>query len=563
MPQDVLCLEMQDQETDEPAQCRFHSEHLPESVESISMWYVRNDGQLNNISSPGYTSQVILCHKVKHLNAARHGHENSPLDLIDVVLGEGNDASSLWNIPTDNREEASHVSQQLAFSDPAAFQTDNNENDHVVTDEDCVSSSCMDNESYGSNSTPEISKVGVWGSSPDDIDDVEVSSKTSMSSTFNGRVLQFDFDAKPKCDEDDPRTTKLLCADVPYYEAESLDNGIAGCHKFQDIAKYERPLDSATLDTEESHIGLELESSDLFVESFLPYWDDWSLYTSMCRGIELDKNQIGLTQRNSVDDLWVKNTNLIGKENDVELAGKIREDDKEVTRARLFNSDPDIKEPADIFLRLDCRNNVVDRTSEDSNGTHKYFAVEERRHSNFQRQCTTFQDVGREEGMHAPGTDIFANNYESFAEMHPCSIGKGSDYEDKACHQASTNNSSKDLQLGHAEYTHEVVIEDERKDNNVDYMAEGKSDRRNYKGAGEKQKKPTLMGPLLKTVAKGTALIGVMFLLHLRIRNDREKKGEDSERWSPVQKSNGMQFSSRKGEKQSEVYPAEKLKLGD
>ncbi|KAI3825296.1 hypothetical protein L1987_06777 [Smallanthus sonchifolius] len=70
------------------------------------------------------------------------------------------------------------------------------------------------------------------------------------------------------------------------------------------------------------------------------------------------------------------------------------------------------------------------------------------------------------------------------------------------------------------------------------------------------EKKPSYVAPLLKTVAKGTALIGILFLLHLR--SDRNTKTEKSNQihW----KSNGVGFSKRKEEK---IYPVEKFKFED
>lgn len=67
------------------------------------------------------------------------------------------------------------------------------------------------------------------------------------------------------------------------------------------------------------------------------------------------------------------------------------------------------------------------------------------------------------------------------------------------------------------------------------------------------EKKSTYIAPLLKTVAKGTALVGILFLLHLRIRSDGNTNN----------KFNGVGLSRRKGEKGSKVYPADKFKFGD
>ncbi|XP_023749327.1 uncharacterized protein LOC111897602 [Lactuca sativa] len=89
---------------------------------------------------------------------------------------------------------------------------------------------------------------------------------------------------------------------------------------------------------------------------------------------------------------------------------------------------------------------------------------------------------------------------------------------------------------------------DEGKDDGINCLSEA-----NEKKIVNTEKKSTYIAPLLKTVAKGTAVIGILFLLHLRIRSDGNTNN----------KSNIVGFSRRKGEKGNKIYPVDKFKFGD
>ncbi|XP_071697898.1 uncharacterized protein [Rutidosis leptorrhynchoides] len=103
-----------------------------------------------------------------------------------------------------------------------------------------------------------------------------------------------------------------------------------------------------------------------------------------------------------------------------------------------------------------------------------------------------------------------------------------------------------------------AATKDEREDASIDCLAEANTNGVNEKNTVKTEKKSTYIAPLLKTVAKGSALIGVLFLLHLRIIGTNKSIGKSTQiHW----KSSGVLFSRRKGENGSKIYPTDKLLL--
>ncbi|KAL4590439.1 hypothetical protein LXL04_003369 [Taraxacum kok-saghyz] len=85
---------------------------------------------------------------------------------------------------------------------------------------------------------------------------------------------------------------------------------------------------------------------------------------------------------------------------------------------------------------------------------------------------------------------------------------------------------------------------DERKDDGINSLTEA-GDKRTV----NREKKSTYIAPILKTVAKGTALIGILYLVHLRLGSDGYTNN----------KSKGVGFSRSKGEKGRRIYPLDNL----
>ncbi|XP_076943620.1 protein OPAQUE10-like [Bidens hawaiensis] len=92
-----------------------------------------------------------------------------------------------------------------------------------------------------------------------------------------------------------------------------------------------------------------------------------------------------------------------------------------------------------------------------------------------------------------------------------------------------------------AEDTSKAASKDERKDKNE-----------------KRERKPSYMAPLVKTVAKGTALIGILFLFQLRNSSAGNKNGRSGQiQWKSI----GVGFLKGKEDKGKKIYPVEKFKF--
>lgn len=116
----------------------------------------------------------------------------------------------------------------------------------------------------------------------------------------------------------------------------------------------------------------------------------------------------------------------------------------------------------------------------------------------------------------------------------------------------------------YAEDTTKAASKDVRKEDDTDCLTEANANGNNKKDV-KKEKRATYFAPLLKTVAKGSALIGILFLLHFRNMRDRNINGKPT--WKKSRqihwKSSGVVFSGGTGGNGSRIYPVEKLNFGD
>ncbi|KAJ4844375.1 hypothetical protein Tsubulata_029743 [Turnera subulata] len=125
-----------------------------------------------------------------------------------------------------------------------------------------------------------------------------------------------------------------------------------------------------------------------------------------------------------------------------------------------------------------------------------------------------------------------------------------------------THQSAETEALGYA------ATNDVRKQQNAGDMPKDNPDRRREDDAGAvgttEQKSQTR--PILKSVAGGTAVVGVLFLLFQLRKSGRDKAGEQGKQFNhsnPTRKEKGGEVSSKEERKESRregAYPAEKLK---
>ncbi|KAA8531235.1 hypothetical protein F0562_005944 [Nyssa sinensis] len=551
-PQNILQSEILDQERDEVEQSHYESECLTESVGSVCSQYVNNDRKLESMSSPCIDSQMKLYCGAPHIyNGVKHIPENGARDLIDPAFVLGNDASIMGDSLDDSTAERGCISHQLAFSDFIDLGTDSNY--PVLFDgEDSMINLYMGTDSHGSILTQRTSRNGFARTFFDDIEDVEVSSITSMNSV-SGRRLSLDFD--DRFDADDYKTVKVNFTELQNYEADRLDKSPMRGYESQDMDKYETSVHNFTPDTEKPETQMKIENFGFSTKLFLQRPDDsksdvtWNEDT-----VDSLSSKTGKSQINSGDALWLKDTNFVVANNDEEAKG-----------TTMVELDTDIEERRDNNVSATCSGSIIN-IHEDSVASCNTVAVEEgeRCHrinktddgSGLQHLDIIIEDIISK----GANTVISATQSEPTAQKHPFSAIERSPSVGTENYQACTDHNEDFLHRA------ECTNKDEGKNKTVDSLAEEISDGRKYTSAGVPESKPHRR-PLLKTVVKGTAIFGVLFLLlHVRNRSGREKRGEANKRSSRNEKSNGVEFPSwneQKGRRVNGIYPAQKLKLGN
>ncbi|XP_011013858.1 PREDICTED: uncharacterized protein LOC105117795 isoform X2 [Populus euphratica] len=536
-----LELEDQNQHIDECSKRQWHEDHLNESTRSIYSQHLENDHHLDGgLSTSVVESNMYLGSRSSYTeNRTKHSCENSGMDLIHFNRSLEDDAS-------------------------------------VVGDsEDC--------------STPRGNRN----------DDVEVSSTSSMSSV-SGPVQKLNFE--DQLDEEDDFNTvwfpESSNSKVTFLIKKSLDRS-----ESQEKVIYNTPVGSLITDCEESPFDMKVTdigfSSKLSVpctqiehsdHAFLhksgscmsqantdlgygeerELFADWSSFSHEfnqwdqkgkhrfavvpTRASSLSLSQVDSPEENlpSVqskargDALWPENTNI---------KGIIGDNGTEGHNATMVESDLENGKLPNKCLQTTCFNSIKNNTHKESDSPDRISAMvdSEKSHefksskdsSGFQQLCdsSVFQSQGPQiPDEHRCSTTGYSEN-----------VGENSDQvsiyakKDTIC---STENMDRVDDQDH-EKVQILAIENSN-------VTEGLS--------VEKADCKPPRRPLLKTVAKGTAVVGVLlFLLHFR-KNDTEKTDQSVKQSNRLRKANGQNFSSlksQKGSRTNRMYPAEKLRFGN
>ncbi|XP_011011333.1 PREDICTED: uncharacterized protein LOC105115943 isoform X2 [Populus euphratica] len=536
-----LELEDQNQHIDECSKRQWHEDHLNESTRSIYSQHLENDHHLDGgLSTSVVESNMYLGSRSSYTeNRTKHSCENSGMDLIHFNRSLEDDAS-------------------------------------VVGDsEDC--------------STPRGNRN----------DDVEVSSTSSMSSV-SGPVQKLNFE--DQLDEEDDFNTvwfpESSNSKVTFLIKKSLDRS-----ESQEKVIYNTPVGSLITDCEESPFDMKVTdigfSSKLSVpctqiehsdHAFLhksgscmsqantdlgygeerELFADWSSFSHEfnqwdqkgkhrfavvpTRASSLSLSQVDSPEENlpSVqskargDALWPENTNI---------KGIIGDNGTEGHNATMVESDLENGKLPNKCLQTTCFNSIKNNTHKESDSPDRISAMvdSEKSHefksskdsSGFQQLCdsSVFQSQGPQiPDEHRCSTTGYSEN-----------VGENSDQvsiyakKDTIC---STENMDRVDDQDH-EKVQILAIENS---NVTEGLSVEKAD----------CKPPRRL--LLKTVAKGTAVVGVLlFLLHFR-KNDTEKTDQSVKQSNRLRKANGRNFSSlksQKGSRTNRMYPAEKLRFGN
>ncbi|KAI8540632.1 hypothetical protein RHMOL_Rhmol08G0001600 [Rhododendron molle] len=503
---------------------------------------------LDSKSSPSVDSQLRSCSRVSHINKrGRYRHKMGGMDLSEVDSGSRNDESITWDSLDDNMEERFCTSHQLQFPDLAVFGTDYSY-PVVLDEEDGVFSLLWDTDSYGLHSTGRNSRSGYVRRLSDDFEDVEVSSVTSMSSLVL-RVLNLEFD--DQFDADDLRSANVNSIYFQNCEADnSLDRGSTGACEIQDMAEDENTVHG--LVSEISHLGTKLWNF-----SFSTHPMDYQEH------VRSFNNEVGVSEMNLFEVLPLKHTQFFVPDNAKEVNdGANMVELNSVITARQSNC-----------LPVACNSVIREGRDDDSTASSHGVLVEgDERHrlsnandeGGLKHQSVSIQNINSlgtlTPYMVAVDNHTVDHNFvkcQPASEKHLCSKRECSDTigrKDRASPECD-----EDLH-----YCEEHSSKDKIK-SDIDDLAEV-SERREAANPSPSPGMPHRR-PLLKTVVRGTALFGMLFLLlHLRSRNGREKGGKVSKKLSQVQTADSMERRPRKEQQGSRVngfYPAGKLKFGN
>ncbi|KAK6923316.1 hypothetical protein RJ641_011620 [Dillenia turbinata] len=517
----------------------------PASGQFLSFGCVKNDVSLPLLC---VDSAIKLNDTMFHLSdELRNSHETGAERCIPCDLDPGYVSPVVRNSIHVN-SESGHVSQ-LSISEYFGHRTDID----LLDGNDGIHEVSRTTSSYGSNS---ISYKNGFLRSSNDFEDVEVSSTASIGS-MSSRVMNLDLEDQSDFEEDNDRynTHSLtLYADEPMLDM-----------KLEDVGSCNRPhppyISMQSLSMRfSSHVLT--SSGNISCSQVVPKFMN-------------DEEEFFPTSLNGEDSLaCINQDQSYGASGCLCCTSKSNEkmDHTTVTSVgvglcgttmaeRKLNSEMchnNHLQDACFDFRCDaCMNMAVDKTGNcyklaragDAGGTQCMEAL-------FQRRNAENGHKAELDGMnnlaidHTPACP--ANPQKRNPEKYPCPENSISDSISQDSQMLSTN-----MVLSHCA---EDVEKDE--EHGKDKLEVESFDERITHVGLEKNKPPWL---LLKSVASGAALFGVIFLvLHLRGRNGSRKMSKSSNKTREAHK--GKVFTLHKGRSGSQangVYPAEKLKFGD
>lgn len=402
----------------------------------------------------------------------------------------------------DNEMEGSCISNYLSFSDSIIGGTDGSK--PVLREgEENILNFFMAIDSHGPNSGEGSFQNGHQHKYSDN-EDAEVSSTTSMSSVLC-RVHALDFDDQFDADE---CLTEETSGSLLENEADRQRKDSSASHKAWNVATNELIFH----DTKGSSVVNPKISAS------------FSELTYSCSDELLSASAQPLTDK--VASLHKNNSDYFDPDEDIEAA---RSKDT---------------------ICLDtaaCRNNLknvslVDR-SEGCDGNSQYLKFVSEVGSCTCEPSMTLDGVNMDRN-----SVISANCCEHIEKEHHCSCSVyGSGDASEVCEPT-------------------LAGDDGDRKHKVSYVLEQNASKGNPEAdSGGQLKDNRRQRPLLKTVARGTALVGVLYLLlHFSRRRNKQESSEANSRRTQSKKLRGRDFSygdGQNGRRVDSIYPSEKLKF--
>lgn len=223
-----------------------------ESVNSFSLHHTRNGNDSDRLSSCYSQGNLLIKHSRLNNDIREHYADTTELNDLDIALCP----DSLF----DNEAGIDFSSDYLAFTDSVVFGTDGS-SPIVFDGEDHMCNFFMGIDSHISSMNQ---NNRFCQKSHDDMEDVEVSSTTSMSSIF-GRMLNIDFD-----EQIDFRDSSIMKVEPTAFlenEAHSQDKSSFTEDQVRKSAQFDTLPNSSATDVKESRYEMNLGNPGFSINS--------------------------------------------------------------------------------------------------------------------------------------------------------------------------------------------------------------------------------------------------------------------------------------------------------
>ncbi|KAI3451630.1 hypothetical protein Pfo_008295 [Paulownia fortunei] len=553
-------------ESDVKCQCieefkhqRCKSASLSETVQSFSPKHLENDHELDKTSSCCIISQKEVYHGVSCVNNdERHNRRNGTADISNINFTLENDYSVVGDSSCINVGESNYISDYLAFSDLMVHATDGS-NPVILDEENNMFDFFLNVDSQGLTSDRRSFQNGSQRKFSDD-EDMEVSSTTSMSSVL-GRLLNLEFD--DQFDEDDSSSANVHSSVSKEHEAEKHYKDSFVLSEPPKTDTYETPLHTVLYDSQEAESEMAPRVLSASTKYFLP-----SQNKSVSSGMEsLEGETCGTQTKNPENDFCLENRDVVFAGDNQETLLLCEDKDNGTLWTTMLRSDSDFLQNGDNHVLTDFDGHISDVTKDYLKFSCNSKSVEESERSREQLQNIIVQGFSIQDTPPVVSDDINihssivqANLRETISDNHPCLPVKDMNRAQKDAHVAYI---IEDNISSAAENDSQDKREQDIREPSLGILAESISDGRNDTSPPLPPGKHG-RGPLLKTVVKGTAIAGVLFLLLHLSRKGKGNNAQETKQYGQVSNYSGSKSSSRKQQKGSVgkgIYPAGKLKL--
>ncbi|XP_020554960.1 uncharacterized protein LOC105178028 isoform X2 [Sesamum indicum] len=483
------------------------SASLSKTVQSASPQDLMNDHELDQMSSCGIISKKKLNHCVSHVNnEERCNGRNGTADISNINFTLENDDSVVGDSSCVDVGESNYISDYLAFSDLMVHATDGSNTD-TLDGENNLFDFFLNVDSQGLTSEKRSFHNGSRRKFSED-EEMEVSSTTSMSSIL-GRLLNLEFD--DQFDEDDSLSTNVYSFESKEHEAEKHYKDSFALSEPPKMEMFETQSDTMPFDSSAAQPEMEPSASTKC--------DPTSQSKCELSGIE--------SLQGESRDIQINNLG-----NDLSL-----EKESEAFRTTVLGPDSDILQFGENHtsvvksdhLKFSCNNESVEESERSS-----------KQLENINPQVFTTQNT----------TLVVSDVCKSVSDNDPCLPVKN-------MNGAHVVNSIQDNITSAAENHSQ-----DKREISLNILPESIPDGRKDTNSQLSPPKPGRK-PLLKTVVKGTAIAGVLFLL-LHIGKSKGNNAEETKQYAQGSRYSGSKTSSTKqrtGSVRKGIYPTEKIKL--